>query len=140
MPSGGSSRFAPEAELRLRRSSGLLAGFGLFALVALLSILLAGLPPGIRLPLAAVVLALILRETQRLRRPSLSLRLSDGQLQYRHDPRRAWQSLRPGARCFVSPIYIGWAGTDWRSFGVFRWQMEASDFRRLAVALRQRDR
>lgn len=140
MPSDSSTAIPASGELALRRSVGLTAGFLVLALTALASVLLAGLPPSLRWPLAVLILVLILREGARLIRPALALRLVDGRLEYRLDQRAAWLTLPAGARCFVSPFYIGWSAHGRRSCGVFRSQLDPEDFRRLAVTLRQRER
>lgn len=135
MPSGPARS---STELNLLPSPGLALALGL---VAALSIVAAGVSALPLLVRAALILAIALTALfgiGRFLHPGLGLRLLDAGLEYRERPGGRWYSLPPTSPRFASPWYAGWLGRGWRACGVFKWQLEPEQFRRLLVALRQR--
>ena len=138
MPSSPSS--PARADLRVRPSLGLAVLIGAITLLSLAAVQFAGLPIFLAIVLSLMALAVGGVWIKRLLRPALRIRLMNGAVEYRVDKHSRWQRLDPAAACFVSPWYVGWRSRGGWGYGVFRGQLAADEFRRLAVCLRNQKR
>lgn len=143
MPSvqGISDRTGNDWPVGPARGPGLVvSGLGLLGLVAAFA---NGLPLIVQLPLALAVCALAGHALWRLLQPRI--------VGFEVDGRQVRLRTASGARLggdlvglpFVSPFYVGLRWREegrlrQRSLGIFREQMNATDFRRLCAILRQR--
>ena len=95
---------------------------------------------GMLLKITFAVLALMIgtHAVVRLLFASLEVRLLDGRFEYRRHSSSDWISLDERAKCFVSPLYIGWRDSHSRAAGIFRGQIGSDMFRRISAVLRQR--
>lgn len=111
--------------------------------LALIAAFANDLPLIVRLALAAAVLALGGHALRRLLRPRVDALAVDGQSVRVRETSGARSSGELVGAPFVSPFYVGFRWRENsrrlpRSLGIFREQMDATDFRRLCAALRQR--
>ena len=138
MPSSPSS--PARADLRVRPSLRLAVPVAGITLLALAAVQSADLSIFLAVVLSVMAVALGLVWIKRLLRPALRIRLMNEAVEYRVAKHSRWQRLDPAAACFVSPWYVGWrSGGGW-GYGVFRGQLAADEFRRLAVCLRNQKR
>lgn len=105
--------------------------------LAAVAVLSSALVPSLKTLMLLAAALLGLRAVMGLLRPGLCLRIIDDRLEYRSLRQGAsWRAVTPGIPCFVSPWYLGWRGRGLTRVGIFRDQVEAECFRRLAVLLR----
>lgn len=123
-------------EFGLRPGPGLAALIGVLALIAVAGVLISGLGAPLKLALSLSALVLAGHAVVDLIRPRLALRFIDGRLEYRSRGHASWSSIGARGGSFVSPWYIAWRGRGWRAHGVFRGQVDAGTFRKVAVFLR----
>jgi len=122
-----------------RKAALAVSGLSLLALVAAFA---NGLPLLVRIPIALLVVAMGARTIRRLVHPSINgLRIEGFRVCVRtaSGPRHCGKLA---GSPFVSPFYVGfrWREDDRmlpHSLGIFREQMDATDFRRLCATLRQ---
>jgi hypothetical protein len=134
-----SARFPPAlAELRLRPSPALAAGCAVLGFTAILSVQLSVLPLTLRWIVSLLALIAAAAAVRRFLSPDLRIRLIEDTMEYKPRSGSDWQRMDSGQACFVSPWYVGWRASGLRAYGIFRRQVSADEFRRLAVHLRQR--